>query len=253
MKKYIVPIIASLVIVAGTYAVVTPESDLVLDELVIECPVAECPVCEPITIEVPVIQEVIKVVSESCEPQIVRVEVPVEIIKEVIKEVEVIREVEKIIYRDKIVYQDRVVYQDVYKDRIVYRDAVCPVCSQTQSEQSVYSDFEISFSAGNPKNSSNEILKDTYITPSIIGLSLQTSREIVLKKLEEKNKFFPPNPSIGSFCSIGGMLGNNSSGSRSLKYGSVIDNVIEITFIDGNGVKITPPQNKRVAKKIREF
>ena len=73
------------------------------------------------------------------------------------------------------------------------------------------------------------------------------------KKLEEYKKFFPPNPSIGSFCSIGGMLGNNSSGSRSLKYGSVIDNVTEITFIDGNGNKITLPQNKRVAKKILEF
>ena len=73
------------------------------------------------------------------------------------------------------------------------------------------------------------------------------------KKLEEYKKFFPPNPSIGSFCSVGGMLGNNSSGSRSLKYGSVIDNVIEITFIDGNGKKITLPKNKRVAKKILEF
>ena len=73
------------------------------------------------------------------------------------------------------------------------------------------------------------------------------------KKLEEYKKFFPPNPSIGSFCSVGGMLGSNSSGSRSLKYGSVIDNVAEITFIDGNGNKITLPKDKRVAKKIREF
>jgi len=73
------------------------------------------------------------------------------------------------------------------------------------------------------------------------------------KKLEEQKKFFPPNPSIGSFCSLGGMLGNNSSGSRSLKYGSVIDNVAEITFIDGNGIKITLPKNKKVAKKILKF
>ena len=70
------------------------------------------------------------------------------------------------------------------------------------------------------------------------------------KKLEANKKFFPPNPSIGSFCSIGGMLGNNSSGSRSLKYGSVIDNVLEITFIDGNGKKITLPKNKKIAKRI---
>jgi len=73
------------------------------------------------------------------------------------------------------------------------------------------------------------------------------------KKLEEHKKFFPPNPSIGSFCSIGGMLGNNSSGSRSLKYGSIIDNVTKITFIDGNGNKITLPENKKVAKKILRF
>ena len=73
------------------------------------------------------------------------------------------------------------------------------------------------------------------------------------KKLEENKKFFPPNPSIGSFCSIGGMLGNNSSGSRSLKYGSVIDNVLEITFIDGNGKKITLPKDKKIGKKILEF
>lgn len=73
------------------------------------------------------------------------------------------------------------------------------------------------------------------------------------RKLEEHNKFFPPNPSIGSFCSVGGMIGNNSSGSRSLKYGSVIDNVAEITFIDGNGNKITLPKNIKVSKKILEL
>ena len=72
-------------------------------------------------------------------------------------------------------------------------------------------------------------------------------------KLEEHGKFFPPNPSIGSFCSVGGMIGNNSSGSRSLKYGSVIDNVTEITFIDGNGNKIILPKNKKVSKRVLEF
>ncbi len=74
--------------------------------------------------------------------------------------------------------------------------------------------------------------------------------DIVLKK---SKKFFPPNPSIGSFCSIGGMLANNSSGSRSLKYGSMIDNVSEITFIDGNGIKITLPKNKKTGKNILEI
>ncbi|WP_299292257.1 FAD-binding oxidoreductase [Nitrosopumilus sp.] len=73
---------------------------------------------------------------------------------------------------------------------------------------------------------------------------------ILDKKLQSENKFFPPNPSIGSFCSIGGMLGNNSSGSRSLKYGSVIDNVLEVTIADGNGRLIKLPENKNISKKI---
>ncbi|KFM19412.1 Glycolate oxidase subunit GlcD protein [Marine Group I thaumarchaeote SCGC AAA799-P11] len=70
--------------------------------------------------------------------------------------------------------------------------------------------------------------------------------------LEKNKKFFPPNPSIGAFCSIGGMLGNNSSGSRSLKYGSIIDNVIEVTIIDGNGNKIILPKDKNFSNKIQK-
>lgn len=70
------------------------------------------------------------------------------------------------------------------------------------------------------------------------------------KELAKHKKFFPPNPSIGSFCSIGGMIGNNSSGSRSLKYGSVIDNISEVVFINGNGKKITLPKNNTIAKKV---
>lgn len=76
---------------------------------------------------------------------------------------------------------------------------------------------------------------------------------ILDKKLKSKKKFFPPNPSSGSFCSIGGMLGNNSSGSRSLKYGSVIDNVLELTIIDGNGRIVKLPENKKISKKIFEI
>ena len=68
--------------------------------------------------------------------------------------------------------------------------------------------------------------------------------------LDKEKKFFPPNPSIGSYCFVGGMIGNNSSGSRSLKYGSVIDNIKEITFVNGEGKKIRLPKNKTVAKKI---
>ncbi|MDH3204724.1 MAG: FAD-binding oxidoreductase [Nitrosopumilus sp.] len=98
------------------------------------------------------------------------------------------------------------------------------------------------------KNFDSLILGKNYVT---VGSG--TIKGKLDKKLEVHRKFFPPNPSIGSFCAIGGMLGNNSSGSRSLKYGSVIDNVIEITFIDGDGNKIILPKNKKIANKIFKF
>ena len=93
----------------------------------------------------------------------------------------------------------------------------------------------------------------TKIGKNCITVGPGTMKGNLDKKLEQKKKFFPPNPSIGSFCSVGGMLGNNASGSRSLKYGSVIDNVEEITFVDGKGKKITLPKNKKIANKILKF
>ncbi|GKS66483.1 hypothetical protein YTPLAS73_00300 [Nitrosarchaeum sp.] len=77
-----------------------------------------------------------------------------------------------------------------------------------------------------------------------------TIKGILDKALEKSQKFFPPSPSVGPYCSTGGMIGNNSSGSRSLKYGSVIDNIKKITFVDGNGKKITLPQNKKIGLRI---
>ena len=47
--------------------------------------------------------------------------------------------------------------------------------------------------------------------------------------------FFPVEPSTASRCTIGGMVGNNSSGARSLRYGKTVDNVIALKamFHDG--------------------
>ena len=70
------------------------------------------------------------------------------------------------------------------------------------------------------------------------------------EELKKSGKFFAPNPSVGRYCTIGGMLGNNSSGSRSLKYGSTLDNLISVTFIDGNGNKVTLPQDAALGRKI---
>lgn len=55
------------------------------------------------------------------------------------------------------------------------------------------------------------------------------------RELKKKGRFIGPDPSIGPFCTIGGMIGTNASGVHSLKYGSVIDNLIEIRMVDASG------------------
>jgi FAD/FMN-containing dehydrogenase len=70
------------------------------------------------------------------------------------------------------------------------------------------------------------------------------------KMLKKHGKFLGPNPSIGPFCTIGGMIGTNASGSHSLKYGSVIDNLIQVKIITPKGSFITLPQKNRTVRKI---
>ena len=86
---------------------------------------------------------------------------------------------------------------------------------------------------------------------AVAGVGVRRGRlEQVLGRYE---KIFAPNPSVGAFCSIGGMLGNNSGGSRSVKYGSMIDNVAKITFVDGTGKTITLPDDRQVGRKVLEI
>ena len=70
------------------------------------------------------------------------------------------------------------------------------------------------------------------------------------KILEQNKKFLGPNPSVGPYCTIGGMIGTNASGSRSLKYGSIIDNLLEVEFIDGVGNYIKLPSSNLLSSKI---
>jgi glycolate oxidase len=68
--------------------------------------------------------------------------------------------------------------------------------------------------------------------------------------LRKHGRFFGPNPSIGPFCTIGGMIGTNASGSHSLKYGSTIDNLIQIRMVTSNGNIVTLPKKGHITKKI---
>lgn len=54
-------------------------------------------------------------------------------------------------------------------------------------------------------------------------------------ELKKKGLFFGPETSTSNRCMIGGMLGNNSCGARSLVYGSVRDQIISVKGFFSNG------------------
>jgi glycolate oxidase len=77
---------------------------------------------------------------------------------------------------------------------------------------------------------------------------------ILDNELSKKRKFFPADPASGNFCTIGGMVANNSSGPHSLGYGSTIDLVqeISITYSDGTRGIVGPTvrRDERISKML---
>ena len=73
------------------------------------------------------------------------------------------------------------------------------------------------------------------------------------KILNQNGKFIGPDPSIGLHCTIGGMIGTNASGMHSLKYGSIIDNLIQVRMVDSFGKIITLPDTYNSRKIIKSI
>ena len=65
----------------------------------------------------------------------------------------------------------------------------------------------------------------------------------LLTALKPYQKFFPPDPSSGKFCTLGGMVANNSGGAHSVKYGTTKDHVLELEVVLSNGELI---QTRRI-------
>jgi glycolate oxidase len=56
------------------------------------------------------------------------------------------------------------------------------------------------------------------------------------KELKKKNKFLPPDPASSNYCTIGGMIADNSSGVHCLGYGNTIDFIesLDLVYADGS-------------------
>ena len=61
-------------------------------------------------------------------------------------------------------------------------------------------------------------------------------KTVLDKELKKKGMFLPPDPSSSNFCTIGGMIANNSSGAHTLRYGSTIDYIeeLDVVYCDGS-------------------
>ncbi|MDD4878923.1 MAG: FAD-binding oxidoreductase, partial [Candidatus Omnitrophica bacterium] len=58
------------------------------------------------------------------------------------------------------------------------------------------------------------------------------------KLLARYGKFFPPDPSSGDYCTIGGMIADNSGGPHSVKYGTAADWTLELEAVLANGDRV---------------
>jgi len=71
--------------------------------------------------------------------------------------------------------------------------------------------------------------------------------------LKKHNLFFPPDPSSGDSCQIGGILANNASGPRSVKYGLTSDFIEEFGIVDSSGSPVKLKKYKLDSAEIEDF
>lgn len=78
----------------------------------------------------------------------------------------------------------------------------------------------------------NETKKTVTVQPGVI-------RDDLNRFLKPYGLFFGPNTSTSNRCMIGGMVGNNSSGTTSIQYGVTRDKVLELQTVLSDGSEIT--------------
>ena len=67
------------------------------------------------------------------------------------------------------------------------------------------------------------------------------------RQLAPTGLFFAPDPATAAQCAIGGCIGNNAAGSRSIRYGRTVENVIEaeVCLTDGRIAKLGAGAGRR--------
>ncbi len=77
-------------------------------------------------------------------------------------------------------------------------------------------------------------------------------RDVLNEKLLEHRLHFGPDPATSSRANFGGMIGNNSSGTRSILYGKTVDHVValKVLLVDGTIVEFTEQDAGGVAAKV---
>ena len=87
--------------------------------------------------------------------------------------------------------------------------------------------------------------KQVRVQPGVI-------RDELNQFLAPHGLFFGPNTSTSNRCMIGGMVGNNSSGTTSIKYGVTRDKVVSLRVLlsDGSAAVFSPLDGKGLEEKI---
>jgi len=81
------------------------------------------------------------------------------------------------------------------------------------------------------------------------------NRDALNAYLKPYNLFFGPNTSTSTYCMMGGMVGNNSSGTTSIRYGVTRDQVVALETIlsDGSKVVFKALSQEEFLKKTQEL
>jgi glycolate oxidase len=77
------------------------------------------------------------------------------------------------------------------------------------------------------------------------------------RELKRRGKFLPPDPASSNYCTVGGMIANNSSGPHALSFGSTINflEAVNVVYADGSfgyltGIKSYEERTARLLKLL---